>query len=204
MQGKNKILRTVSVIIAVIMMGFALSWLVIVDMGTDPCTALNMAIASKIGMSIGNWQAIFNSLLIIIVLLCSRKYIGVGTVANMFLVGYSLDFFLRFWKLVLPSGIMESFFIRLPIMAAALLVFVISAAVYMDVQLGTAPYDAVAFILSDKLPKVPIRILRIIYDMAVIGLSYILGGTAGPVTFLIAFTLGPAIEYVGKRLNKYL
>ena len=55
--------RLIAVILSVIVMGFALSWLVLVDLGTDPCTSMNLAISHKLGMSIGNWQALFNSFL---------------------------------------------------------------------------------------------------------------------------------------------
>ena len=46
--------RLVIVVVAVIMMGFALSFLILVNMGTDPCTMMNRAISAKLGMSFGN------------------------------------------------------------------------------------------------------------------------------------------------------
>lgn len=199
---RHLIARTVSVIIAVITMGFALSFLVLVDMGTDPCTALNLAVAEKVGLSIGNWQAIFNTCLFILVIIFGRKYIGIGTVANMYLVGYSLEFFRWVWKQCIPLEIFENMGVRIAVLIPALFVFIIAAAVYMDVKLGTAPYDAIAFIISDRLPKVSIKILRIVYDMTFIVIAFILGNTVGLVTLLIAFTLGPAIGYVGEFLAK--
>ena len=99
-QKKHFARRLISVILAVIVMGFALSWLVLVNFGTDPCTSMNLAISGRLGMSLGNWQALLNCLLFIIVILWGREYIGFGTLANMFLVGYSIDFFSWVW----PSG----------------------------------------------------------------------------------------------------
>ena len=46
--------RLCAVVAAVIVMGFCLSWLLLVDLGTDPCTLMNVAIADTIGMSLGN------------------------------------------------------------------------------------------------------------------------------------------------------
>ncbi len=40
-QKEHFVKRLITVIVAVIVMGFALSWLVLVDMGTDPCTLMN-------------------------------------------------------------------------------------------------------------------------------------------------------------------
>lgn len=92
-QKKNFGVRLTAVILSVIVMGFALSLLVLVDLGTDPCTSMNLAISEKIGMGIGNWQALLNTIIFVFVILLGRENIGFGTLANMFLVGYSLQFF---------------------------------------------------------------------------------------------------------------
>lgn len=97
-QKEHFVKRLITVVVAVIVMGFALSWLVLVDMGTDPCTLMNLTISSRLGISLGNWQALFNSILFIIVIWKGREHIGFGTLANMFLVGYSLDFFSWLWR----------------------------------------------------------------------------------------------------------
>lgn len=193
--------RLFAVVSAVIAMGFALSWLVLVDLGTDPCTSLNLAISKKLGMSLGNWQALFNSILFIFVILWGRENIGFGTLANMFLVGYSLDFFSFLWSRVLPEGLFDSMAVRIAVLFPALFLFVVAAAVYMDVELGTAPYDAICFLISKKIPKVSFRIVRICYDMLVIILALLLGGKVGIVTVLMALTLGPVITYISKKIN---
>ena len=64
-QKKHFWTRLILVIAAVILMGFALSWLLLVDLGTDPCTLLNQTISTRLGISIGNWQALFNTVLLI-------------------------------------------------------------------------------------------------------------------------------------------
>lgn len=196
--------RLIAVILSVIVMGFALSWLVLVDLGTDPCTSMNLAISHKLGMSIGNWQALFNSFLFIFVILWCRENIGFGTLANMFLVGYSLDFFSWLWGRVLPEGAFSSMAVRIGVLFPALLLFVLSAAVYMDVELGTAPYDAIPFLVSKKLPNVPFRVIRMAFDFTVIVLSLIFGGKVGIVTILMALTLGPVITWAGKHMERFL
>jgi len=62
-QKKNFGVRLTAVILSVIVMGFALSLLVLVDLGTDPCTSMNLAISEKIGMGIGNWHCSIRSYL---------------------------------------------------------------------------------------------------------------------------------------------
>lgn len=196
--------RLTAVILAVITMGFALSWLVLVDLGTDPCTSMNLAIAEKLGMSIGNWQALLNVILFVFVVFLGRDYIGFGTLANMFLVGYSLDFFSWLWEKLLPVGLFDSMAWRIGVLIPALAVFVVAAAVYMDVELGTAPYDAIPLIFSRYHAKIPFRVVRMAYDFLIIVIALCFGAKIGVVTILMAFTLGPVIALVGEKLSGFL
>lgn len=86
-------LRLGVVLLAVFGMGFALSLLLLVDMGTDPCSMMSKAISAKIGMSFGNWQALMNTVLLVLVVIFGGRNLGFGTLANMFLIGYFVDFF---------------------------------------------------------------------------------------------------------------
>ena len=53
-QKENFAKRLILVLVGVITMGFSLSWLVLVDMGTDPCTLMNLTISGRLGMTLGN------------------------------------------------------------------------------------------------------------------------------------------------------
>ena len=79
-------LRLGVVLLAVFGMGFALSLLLLVDMGTDPCSMMSKAISAKIGMSFGNWQALMNTVLLVLVVIFGGRNLGFGTLANMFLI----------------------------------------------------------------------------------------------------------------------
>lgn len=147
-QKKHFWTRLILVIAAVILMGFALSWLLLVDLGTDPCTLLNQTISTRLGISIGNWQALFNTVLLIFVIIFGGRNLGFGTLANMFLVGYSIDFFSWIWAKVLPADLFTSMGVRIAVLIPALVLFILAASFYMDVDMGTAPYDAVSFIIS--------------------------------------------------------
>ena len=122
----------------------------------------------------------------------------------MFLVGYSIDFFSMLWERVLPLEWFDILWVKVAVFIPALIIFVIAAAIYMDVDLGTAPYDAVPYIISQRLPKVTFKIIRIIFDFATIGIGMLLGGRLEIVTMLMALLLGPTIGMVGKKLERLL
>lgn len=189
-------------LLAVIGMGFGLSWLIPCGFGTDCCSALNLAVSKKLGMSFGNWQALLNILLFLVILPLDRKQIGWGTLGNMLLVGYSCDFFNWLWDHVLPADLFLLLSTRILIAIPALLFFVLAAAIYMDMDLGVAPYDALAFILYHKVlkEKYSFRTIRIGYDLTVVLLGYLFGAPFAAITLAMAFLLGPAVTAVGNRL----
>ena len=197
-KGKIFAARMVIVILATILMGFCLSWLLLIDLGTDPCTMMNQAISSKLGISIGNWQAGFNIVLLIIVIIFGERNLGVGTLANMFLVGYSIDFFTWIWKKTLLQEIFTLWYTRAIILIIAIVIFVIAAAVYMDVHMGTAPYDAIPVIISARLKKVPFKIIRMTFDFVVMIIGALFGGSIEIITILMVLGLGPVISAVGE------
>ncbi len=203
---KNK-RRILFVILAVIGMGFSLSFLIRTNLGGDPYTCMNLAISNRIGLSFGHWQALLNILLLVIVFLCDRSLIGIGTVANMFLVGYCVDFFTWVENFFLPEEIL-SLPSRVLIAVPALLLFIVSAALYMCCELGVAPYDAVSFLLHKgiirhpKLEKLPFRAIRIPYDFLACGICLLFGGSIGIVTVFISLFLGPVVDKTGSFLKK--
>jgi uncharacterized membrane protein YczE len=196
--------RVVFVFLAVLTMGFCLSWLMLVDMGTDPYTSMNRIIAFKLGTTLGTWQAALNIMLFVIVLIWGRHMIGVGTVVNMFLVGYSTDFFSWIWSRVLPEGAFDSMAVRIAVLIPALVIFVFAVAIYIDMQLGTSPYDAIPDIVYRHQSRLSYRLLRCILDTSVMIIAVLLGQKIGIVTIVMAFTLGPVISLVGKWIGPVL
>lgn len=138
-------LRLGVVLLAVFGMGFALSLLLLVDMGTDPCSMMSKAISAKIGMSFGNWQALMNTVIL----------------------------------------------------------FILTAALYMDVDMGTAPYDAIPIIISGHLPKVPFKVIRIAFDFSVTMIGFSFGGKIGAMTVIMILALGPVIQWLGDIMKKH-
>ena len=186
-------------------MGFFVSILVNCNLGTDPCTFMNRSISSKIGMSFGNWQLIINIFMFAIVLIFNRKLIGFGTLFNMVLVGYYVDFFNWIWGRTIPASVFTNNITRWPIFLVALLLFMVCASIYINADTGVAPYDGIPIILTDKItgrfPKVPKTLIRICWDALAIIIGVIFGGIPVVGIILMALFLGPLITLVGKVLH---
>ena len=204
-------------IIGIFLMGFFLSFLVEVDWGTDPYTFQNTVISTRLGWSLGTGQLCLNGVLFVLVIIFNRRLIGLGTLANMVLVGYTVDFFRWVWRTCFPllgriCTEPEFLWAKIVVFVLGILCFVIAASLYMNADLGLSPYDGLAFIISQRLKgKIPVAVSRIAYDLSavLIGILVSLGTGISILTALIgsvamALTLGPAIQIVGKFVNEKL
>ena len=202
---KNRFgLRVALVFIGVFFQGFGVYWLNKIAFGTDPCTVLNMAVASKIGLSYGNTLLIFNCILFLIVIKFGIKQIGIGTLANMIVIGYTVDFFNWAFRDIFPDSFFEPFKTRVIILIPALIVFIVAASLYMAVDLGQSPYDAVPMIIAKKNPKLKFVWVRICWDAVMTLAGFLLGGTVGIVTVCVALFIGPCVTAIKNILRKAL
>lgn len=184
------------VIICLIIIGFCISFFNELDFGTDPFTMFNLGMATKLGISLGNWQALFNVVLFIFVWFFAKEQIGWGTIISLFLVGYSFDFFSWVNGYWIPKHFFDTLLNRVLVAIPIMILFIVAVSIYVALQQGTAPYDATPFMLCKINPKIPFEAWRIGWDLTMCVLGLLLGSKAGVVTFIMAFAFGPTISWV--------
>lgn len=201
--------RAILMFVSVIIMGICVFFLNRTNLGPDPCSAVNYAVSSRIGMSFGTYQLIVNIILFLFTVVQDKTLFGLGTLGNMIVVGYSADF--TGWVVgkmgFLPENMTLTATQSVMIMIPTLAVFLMAAALYMNCGLGTSPYDALPVLIHHKLEKatektIPFRFVRMAYDGAFTLAAFFIGGGIGIVTVLMVFTLGPAVDLVGKVVGK--
>ena len=198
--------RRIPVLLAsVIVMGVCVEIFTRLDVGTDPCTVFNLSVVQNMlhWESLGSWQLIFNSTLVaILFLLKEAKHIGLGSLCNMVLVGYSRDFFRPIVQWMFP-GEVTSLMIRGAVFVPGLILFMLGVSLYIVVELGESPYDALCQVISNHLPKVPYSVVRICYDLLVTGVGFLLGGTVGIFTVASCIFLGPMISAIAAKFRPW-
>lgn len=208
-EGKMKfefnIRRIMICFFAVFGMGFFLAFLILCDLGTDPCTFMNRSVAAKIGLSLGNWQLLINLAMFLLVIILNKSLIGIGTIFNMVLVGYYADFFTWLWRKWLPASAFTEPLSRWVVFILSLACFIVSVAVYINAQMGVAPYDALPLIITEmiteKFPKIPAFCVRILWDGAAIVVGILAGGVPIIGIVLMSLFLGPVISIVKKTFE---
>ena len=194
--GRRLAVLTVSLIV----IGVCVAVFKTVGFGTDPCSTFTLGVSARTGISFGTCQLVFNLLMFLPVIRLDLSRIGVGTVANMVGVGYMADF--TMWLMsphIPPEGL--SMTVRIVLFAVSMAAFLIAAAFYMVVDLGVAPYDAIPQLIAAHTSRLSARAIRMLWDISILSLGFLLGSTVGLTTLITGFCLGPAIAFVSSRVR---
>jgi uncharacterized protein len=197
--------RTIVLLLSVTIMGTCVAVFDRIGFGTDPSSVMNLGASRKLGIQFGTYQVLFNTFLLLIILACRQwKVIGIGSIANMVIVGYAKDLFDVIFdalNILQPDSLTMA--VRICWLVPTLAVFMIVVSFYMIVELGTAPYDAIPQIISKYVKKVPFAVIRMLYDITALSIGYLLGSTVGVVTLVTGFCLGPIIGVISKKFRPF-
>ncbi len=193
--------RVPALFVAVTLMGFGVAMFNLLGFGADPCTVMNMGLSRVLGIPFGTLQLLVNCLLILIVIRYDAGRIGLGTLANMVLVGYVAQFFMAVIDRM-PALSMLTLPSRLIIFVPTLLLFLMAASTYMCVDMGVAPYDAIPQIISARM-NWPFRLVRMAWDFVMMLGGYLLGSVVGLVTIGITLFLGPLVAWMAGYVRRF-
>ena len=196
--GRRLAVLTVSLIV----IGVCVAVFKTVGFGTDPCSTFTLGVSARTGISFGTCQLAFNLLMFLPVIRFDLSRIGIGTVANMVGIGYVADF--TMWLMsphIPPEGL--SMTVRIVLFAVSMAAFLIAAAFYMVVDLGVAPYDAIPQLIAARTNRLSARAIRMLWDISILSLGFLLGSTVGLTTLITGFCLGPAIAFVSSRVRDW-
>lgn len=207
----NMVKRTVLSLISVIIMGFAISLFSLSGFGVDPYTSMNMSVSSVVGIRFGTYQLIINiAILVFVIIVAHRGLVGVGTVFNMVLVGYTCEFFENLISPYLSGLLIE----RLVLLAVGIVVMCFSSSLFFTANVGVGPYDTLAFMLT-RATKIPMKWTRVMTDVSVVliglvasgGLTSLFEGNFSQIknigigTVITAFCMGPLVNFFNKHLS---
>ncbi len=203
--------RILMMLAGILLIGMCVASYRMSGFGVDPFSCMNLGISGFVGMSFGTWQLIVNALLLVIVWFTVRSCIGLGTIVNMVFVGYTADFLC--WAFLDQIGLTVTTPLRIFLLAAGTLFASLGCACYMAAEMGIAPYDSVAFIVTKYTKdKVSFRAARVLSDLIVIviGITFCLLAKnniweiVGLGTIVNACCNGPLIQFFRGKFEKLL
>lgn len=166
-------------------------------MGVDPfqvlAQSLGRHVKARAGLDYGTFYMILNLAMLVGIFFWNRGKIGLGTVMNIFLVGYIATFSEQLMQQIFPEPGLPA---RIALLAVAVVVMCFGSAFYFTGDLGVSTYDAVALTLSERTQKKYFKYIRISTDLLCVGAGWFLGGAdkIGAGTIITAMFMGPLIS----------
>lgn len=165
------------------------------NFGYSPWDAFHKSMSAILNIQIGTVSMIIGFIIILIGLTMGDKP-GIGSIANMFLLGMftniviNLDFLPHF----------TNFYVRLITLLIALLVIAYGSYLYLSAAMGIGPKDWLMIKIHEKTGR-SISFVRNSIETTVLILAYLLKGPIGVGTFILSLGIGYAVQFVFKIHN---
>jgi len=189
--------RIIMTICGVLVAGFSVGMFKFSNFGMDPFQVFAHGVWNHIPIGFGTFYTILNLIMLVGIFIFDRRKIGLGTVINIFLLGYVVEFSSLFFSIQIPDPTLA---IRIWFLMIGVIILCFGSSLYFIGDLGVSTYDAVALIMSDK--KVArFQYCRIATDLVCTIIGFMLGATVGVGTLVTAFFMGPIISIFNNRVS---
>ncbi|MFG2053674.1 YitT family protein [Micromonospora sp. NPDC048930] len=183
--------RLVRLLTGLALFGASVALMVRADLGLSSWDVLHQGLATRTGLPLG-WIVNGVALLVLLLWFPLRQRPGLGTVANVALVGLALDAVLA--VLPPPSALPT----RVGLLVLGILLNGVATGLYLGARLGPGPRDGLMTGLAAR--GLPVGRVRTGIELAVLAVGWLLGGTVGPGTLLYALSIGPLAQFLIPRL----
>ena len=179
--------------IARMIIGFAIFAVGIVltinaNIGLGPWDVFHQGLSRTIGITIGQ-ASIGMGLIIVILDFFAGERIGWGTLGNMLFIGLFIDFYML--NNLLPEQ--ELFLAGVIQVMAGMFIIGIGSFLYIGVGLGCGPRDGLMVALLKRTNR-SVGVVRGSIEGVVLFFGWLLGGSVGLGTLIIAFLIGPMVQ----------
>jgi uncharacterized membrane protein YczE len=178
--------RVAQLLIGLFLYGAGCALTVEAGLGVDPWTVFAQGLSLRTGIGIG-WVTNIVGFFVLLLWIPLRQKPGVGTIANILLVGTSMQLVLGIVPPV--SGLLA----QIATLLAGILVVAIASGLYIGARFGPGPRDGLMTGLNSRLGW-PIWLCRALVELTVLAIGWMLGGTVGIGTVLFAALIGPLVH----------
>ncbi|MFT5203738.1 MAG: putative membrane protein YczE [Candidatus Aldehydirespiratoraceae bacterium] len=172
--------------------GVGIAMILMGDFGLPPWDVLHQGIQEQSPLSIGTAIIVVGACLVAVMALL-REPIGIGTVANVLVIGVAVD--VTLWMFDDPT----STFGRAAATLAGPAVIAVGSGLYLGVHLGSGPRDGMMTALGRR--GVTIWKARLAVEAVALGGGLLLGGSVGWGTIWFLVSIGPLVQLSLARLS---
>ncbi len=194
----EKTRRIIMTTVGVTVCGFAVGLFTFSDFGMDPFQVLAHGLWNLTPLGFGTFYTLLNLAMLIAIFMMDRHKIGLGTLINIFLLGYMAEFSSWIWQTLFPS---PTLWLKMIFLLLGIVIICFGASLYFVGDLGVSTYDAIALYISQH-TTFKFQYCRITTDMICVTIGFMLGATVGIGTLITAFFMGPIIAFFNKYVSE--
>ncbi|MCM3501676.1 hypothetical protein M3667_07260 [Microbacterium sp. P26] len=178
--------RITRLFIGLVLYGVGCAFTIAAGLGVDPWTVFAEGVSRVTGIGIG-WVTNIIGLCVLMLWIPLRQKPGVGTVANILLVGTSIQLALG----VLPHP--DILWLQVLMLVAGVVIVAFASGLYIGAHFGPGPRDGLMTGMHARFGW-PIWACRLSVEGSVLVLGWLLGGTVGIGTVIFALGIGPLVH----------
>jgi len=168
--------------------GLAITLMIRGNIGTSAWAVLEVALAQRIGISIGTMTVLMGFFVLTGAVLMREK-MGWGTLGNILSIGPWEDM----WLSIIPS-VENNLLLQVGMLLLAIFLMGLASAIYIGVDAGAGPRDSMMLAIK-RTTGISIRAARAIIEVTVVTIGFFLGGPAGFGTLAYALLVGPSVQW---------
>jgi len=180
---RNLARRIAQLLIGLVLYGIAIALMLRGAIGVEPWTVFSQGVARHLPLSIGVLTVAIGAL-VLLAWIPLKQRPGIGTIANVIVLGPAIDLGL----LIVPP--VEPLLPRIAIFAGGLLLLAVASGLYIGARFGPGPRDGLMTGLVARTGR-PIWMIRTGLEVTVLAIGWLLGGTVGLGTVAFAVLIGP-------------
>ncbi len=174
--------------IGFMLFGLAITLMIRGNIGTSAWAVLEVALAERIGISIGTMTVLMGFFVLTGAVLMREK-MGWGTLGNILSIGPWEDL----WLSIVPS-VENNLLLQVGMLLLAIFLMGLASAIYIGVDAGAGPRDSMMLAIK-RTTGISIRAARAIIEVTVVTIGFFLGGPAGFGTLAYALLVGPSVQW---------
>ena len=183
--------RITQLMVGLVLYGVGVAVVVVAGLGVDPWTVLAEGLALRTGIGLG-WITNILGLAVLALWIPLRQRPGIGTVANIFVVGTALQLALPL--IPTPQNLLES----IAMLLGGVALVGVAGGLYIGARFGPGPRDGLMTGISARWGW-PLWAARTVVEVTVLAIGWTLGGTVGVGTLVYALSIGP-VSHAALRL----
>ena len=185
--------RVTQLIVGLFLYGAGCALTIEAGLGVDPWTVFAQGVSIHTGVGIG-WVTNVIGFAVLLLWIPLRQKPGIGTIANILLVGTSMQATLSLVPAATGLGS------QVLVFTAGLLMVAVASGLYIGARFGPGPRDGLMTGIHRKWGW-KIWIVRTGIEVVVLTIGWILGGNVGIGTLAFALLIGPMVNVTMPLLN---